>query len=95
MMRPSCASPVSLDLGQCLDRTPLQAFKSISLVLLDVVMALFAEMLHNFCSVRKSGLQTSSLNILQLGNLLEVHVPCLQHPITPESETGSWPSSRF
>lgn len=63
MARPSCASPVSLRLGQCLDWTPLKAFQSVSLVLLDVVMALFAEMLRNFCSVRKSGPQTSSVSI--------------------------------
>lgn len=65
--------------GQCLDWTPLQAFKSVHLMLLGVVMALFAEILHNFCSVRKSGPQTSSVSIPRLGNLLEVHVPWLPH----------------
>lgn len=92
MTRPSCAYPVSLDPGQCLDRTPLQAFESVSLVLLGVVMALFAEMLHNFCSGRKSGPQTSSVSIPRLANLLEVHVPW-RHPTTPESETlGAGPA---
>lgn len=84
--RSSCASPVSLYLGQCWDWPPVKTLKYVSRVLLEVVVTLFAERLCNLCNIRNCGPQTSSVRIPSLGNLLEVQVP-KPHPRTLESET--------
>lgn len=58
-------------------------------------MTLFAETLHNLCSIRKCGSQTSHISILLLGNLLEVHI-LRPHSRPPESETlGANPKISF